>query len=378
MSLLRIAAAILSVSAPSSVPPPPPLSEGAENGPKRLPAIISFRPGSVACGGKRIAPIRTIQPWPAGAVLPGGGVGQPIRTATVHFRIGPDGRPLNINETLGRQGFPANTSDIVPAFSLWRFPAGREQADCEAEFQATAVPVAAADPEMLYRYQALERMHWPGVNSTVERAAFDRLKPPGDCFDKEHPRPRPHILAYPDFRVIPQEPGTVSYVAFTFDIDDQGRPTSVRLVSSDGNVALERQGTEALGNSRFFSGVRTGCLWFYWRSSGDPVSPPPAPVEGAFQPATSTCEGREWERLEKSFPDQFRYRGIEGWAIVGFDLAPWGEVGNLKVLAAEPAAGFGSQAKRILASAKAKPSPSGRTGCISKIFFKLPVREAEE
>ena len=34
-------------------------------------------------------------------------------------------------------------------------------------------------------------------------------------------------------------------------------------------------------------------------------------------------------------------RAIEGWAVIAFDVAPWGGTGNVRVVASEPAADFG-------------------------------------
>jgi TonB family protein len=73
------------------------------------------------------------------------------------------------------------------------------------------------------------------------------------------------------------------------------------------------------------------------------------------------------------FPPEFERRGIEGWAVVRFDIAPWGGVGNVAVVAAEPAAAFGQQAVQIVGAARKAPSARGYTGCMARVLFKLPV-----
>ena len=65
-------------------------------------------------------------------------------------------------------------------------------------------------------------------------------------------------------------------------------------------------------------------------------------------------------------------RRIEGWAVVRYDAAPWGEIGNVTVLAAQPSADFGTQAQVVLRSAKVAPSESGFTGCVERVRFVMP------
>ena len=73
-----------------------------------------------------------------------------------------------------------------------------------------------------------------------------------------------------------------------------------------------------------------------------------------------------------NFPEPFRRRPFEGWAVVRYDVAPWGATGNIEVLASEPAAAFGEQAKRVIASATKAPLSSGMAGCVDRVLFRLP------
>ncbi|PKP91061.1 MAG: hypothetical protein CVT77_13320 [Alphaproteobacteria bacterium HGW-Alphaproteobacteria-16] len=91
------------------------------------------------------------------------------------------------------------------------------------------------------------------------------------------------------------------------------------------------------------------------------------------------CRAGAWQRPPaSSYPAAFRRRAIEGWAIVSFDLAPWGATGNFKVLVSEPADTFGQQAQQNLARAHAYPSSSGAKGCVVKIVFRMPDRDADQ
>lgn len=55
--------------------------------------------------------------------------------------------------------------------------------------------------------------------------------------------------------------------------------------------------------------------------------------------------------------------------MIAFDVAPWGQTGNVRVLAAEPAAEFGDAAQQIIRGAVKPPSPTGYTGCVERVRY---------
>ena len=97
------------------------------------------------------------------------------------------------------------------------------------------------------------------------------------------------------------------------------------------------------------------------------------PEEASFRPADATCPAQaEWAVSPTlTYPDNFRRRGIEGWAMIGYDVAPWGATGNVRVLATQPSDEFGAQAMRIITTAKRVPSATGYTGCVDRVSFKM-------
>ena len=107
-------------------------------------------------------------------------------------------------------------------------------------------------------------------------------------------------------------------------------------------------------------------------------SPVPAALTalGSFRVLPDTCSGEpKWAFLPplgSYFPAAFRRRGIEGWAVVRFDVAPWGETGDVEVLASEPADAFGKAAARLIASARKAKAGRGDVGCVEKVLFKMP------
>ncbi|RZM34116.1 MAG: energy transducer TonB, partial [Sphingomonas sp.] len=90
----------------------------------------------------------------------------------------------------------------------------------------------------------------------------------------------------------------------------------------------------------------------------------------------ATCPaGRDWTTPPiLIFPEAYRRRSIEGWAIVTYDLAPWGEPGNIHAVAAEPSADFGAQAEAVVRGARLPASDRGATGCVDRVIFKIGQR----
>lgn len=347
-------------------PPPPPIVTTAPN---PIPALTAYRAGEARCGGTAQKPLLTEAPLPTGTFVAPGEVLKPL-PIKLGFRIDATGRPLSIKAPIGGAYGP----DVPAAFAAWRFAPGAERSDCEIEFAPVTAPVSTADLATVHRYLALLGAQRQGPHPAVGRAAFERAKPPGDCLD---PPPNVRLRAYPAFEAIPQPPGTMSYSFLQFDIDSKGRPTNIRVVTSDGNAALDRQSADAIARSRFEPAARRGCNYPYYRRQPEPMKAPEAPSADAFRPEAATCpkEQGPWASMPKlTFPPEFGRRAIEGWAVIGYDLAPWGATGNVRVLASEPADAFGLQAVRIVAQARRAPAASGYAGCTTLVRFVLPLR----
>lgn len=338
---------MLAAAAAAQGIPPAPRVHGSRE------MLTTWRVAEMLCGGEPIRPVQPPEPYPAVDWRENGG---DVRLA---FRIDATGRPLGIE---GGGGF-GDASDLAPALAASRFAAGEERRDCTVEFSATRTPIAEApvSDSMAYTIFPLGQ---------PSRAVWDRVRQADTTCVA--PPPALRNRAYPDFDAIPQPPGTTSWSMVGHDIDARGRPTNVRVVAGAGNAALDRASIDAVEASRFGPDARTGCLYPYWRRG--PVLPaPPAPEAASMRPSGSTCPADvQWARKPAlSFPEPFRRRGIEGWALIGFDLAPWGETGNIRVVAAEPAAAFGQQGVSIIRTAAAPPSGSGHTGCTVLVRFAM-------
>lgn len=370
--------ALFAVAIAELLPPPiivPPGPNGSTTA--MVSSITRFLPGEVRCDGATIAPVLREEPLPVGSRRPTTlptGIASPPASIALEFRIDATGRPLTI-----RTADPPSPSylldmrDVVPAFAAWRFAPGAERRNCTVAFAVRSEPLGTAELSTLYRYLALQRPGLPGFSFPVGRAAFDRLRPAGSTCSDE---PSVRLRAYPPFEEIPQAAGTRSHSFLAYDIDASGRPRNVRLLGSGGNAELDRASIAAIGDSRFAPEARTGCTYYYYRNLSEPMAAPATPEPATFKTADSDCPDDRnfaWSKLpDLSFPAEFAARNTEGWAVVRFDVAPWGEVGNVTVAAAEPAAAFGERAQSVVRAAKKNVSDRGYRGCVTRVVFKLP------
>ena len=366
LSLLALAS-----QAPPPVPPPPPIvAVGADLGS----AIVSFRAGRASCQGGEETLLLNEPPLPV--VTAWGPLTPAPAPVILRFRIDAGGRPLSIAEEPRTEGAGPYFSrrDVIPAFAASRFTQGQERSGCTITYEVSAQPVEQAELATLYRFVALQ----PAPAFALRRAIFERTTPAGStCF--REPRGNVRLRAYPAFEEIPQAPGTLSYSFVGFDLDEAGQPQNVRLLGSGGNAELDRQSLDAVRRSRFSPVAKRGCTYSYWRRQAEPLQAPEPPPE-AYPPDSSSCprDGSPWAYMPPlAFPPEFERRGIEGWAVVKFDVAPWGGVGNVKVLAAEPAAPFGQQAAQIVSGARRPPSVQGYTGCVTRVRFRIGESSAD-
>ncbi len=330
------------------------------------PQLLLLRAGEARCNGRVERPVLAEQPSPE-IVTSGPFAVSSGQTLRLTFRIDQSGRPLSISEPAGANPWiVASARDALPAFAGWRFAPGAERTDCEISFGVDFVPVADASLSDLHRLLTLGQ-----TSGAPRRAAWERALPPGStCFS---PGPSVRSQAFPAWETIPQAPGTASYSLVGFDIDARGRPIHLRIADSSGNAELDRQSLDAVRQSRFAPEARRGCTFPYWRRPTEPVAAPAMPEEEALRAPDANCprDGQPWaQQPQQVFPSTLQRRYLEGWAVLSYDVAPWGELGNIRVLAAEPVARFGTHAVSLLRSARQHPG-AGKTGCTYRFRFLL-------
>lgn len=333
--------------------------------------VLLWRAGTASCiaaDGESFAiqPSDLIEPHPITALTPS--VPAPI---SLTFDLDADGRPFNIRSNAP----PASrylARELMPALRATRFAAGTEgTADCRITYTASAEPFDALDIATLARYGAVPRQQ-------LTQAAWQRIAP-GDC--RDNPRLAPLLRAYPDWRKIAARPGTRNWSYVRYDVDAAGTPVKIETAISAGDPALDAEVRAAFAQSRFAGGPRTGCGAVLWRDPGT-IPAPPIPPAGTY-PENPACEiDDRWARAPQlTYPDTYRQRAIEGWAIVRFDVAPWGQIGEITVLEAQPTTEFGDAAVNVLRNARFKPMAGGLSGCVDRVIFRMrpdPAAPPEE
>jgi hypothetical protein len=342
----------------ASVPAPPVIAGPA------APSLVSWTVDGIACDdGAQPAFVRAPDPVPT----LGYGYDARVPTLTAIFRIDVEGRPLGV----ARQGteFVAGADDVLPALVAARFGGGAPHRACSVRFVSVRQPVATAAPELAMAYTLFP------AYSPAPRAVWERTRPVGStCFE---PAAAPLLRAFPDFKAMPGESGLRGWSMVGFDLDANGRPLRPHVVAGTGFAPLDAASVKAVAASRFEKGARTGCLYPYYRNA-QMLAPPPAPETESLKPAGATCP-RDLPFVKApvlTFPDNYRRRSIEGWAVMAYDVAPWGAIGNIRVLAAEPAAEFGEAGRRVLADATKPAGTTGYVGCVDKVVFRMGYARA--
>lgn len=285
--------------------------------------------------------------------------------ATFSFTLGEAGRPLSITQE--EDGQPRTfTPDLAPALAAAQFAPQPRATTCHVTFTQTATPVEEAALGDLVALRIYDR------RARIPKRAWDRFAP-GGCHAT-----RLRLLEHhnPDYRKLPKLPGAPQWTFLTYNIDEDGQPLAIKTVESSGSDALDLAARAATADSRWVDGdPRTGC-WRYNYTAADVIEAPQAPDTGQYGESPAPCESDDrWAKPPRLvYPTFYQRRGIEGWAVLRYDVASWGEIGNVELIDAQPTRELGEQARRVLESAQYKPVAGGLTGCIERVSFVLPLR----
>lgn len=352
---LRLAAlALVAPQANSPVPPPivtlPPT-------PARQ--LLAWMPGAATCGGRPVAAVGMRRPYLA-LTYPSADTPKPVEYG---FRLDAAGRPLSIARTTPANVYVPFGDDIGPSLAASRFVAGGERNDCRISYTARRTSYAETSLDDLISYTLNP------IGGRLPREGWAAIFPASATCDKP-PRPAPLTQVFPDFDKVAGTPGVRDWTMLAYDLDAAGAPTGIRVLSGTGNAALDAAGAAALAASRYTNGPKTGCRFPYYRAPAV-LAAPDAPEKAASRPAASTCpRDIAWiKRPPLRYPEPYRRRSIEGWAMIAFDVAPWGGTGAIKVLASEPSADFGVAASQLIREGTITVSDAGFTGCVERVRF---------
>lgn len=247
----------------------------------------------------------------------------------------------------------------MPSLRASRFAAGAPQTGCRITYTPHHVAVEELTVPELARIGAA-----PGVRLTPQQR--DRLGG-GDCNASRWPDAL--VGVFPDWRRVPGLEGARKWSWVGFDIDAEGVPANVAVVASSGHAELDAEGLRAARESRFAAGPRAGCVTSWWRNPVV-IPAPPAPAESSFAGYRNCKASRPWAVAPRlDYPQPYKERAIEGWAMLGFEVGADGAIGNVTVLAAQPSAEFGTAGKGVLQSARFEPGAQAQTRCIERISF---------
>lgn len=353
--VLALGAPALAVPPPS--PPPPPISTSSPATPSP-PLVLNWRVSDVTCAnGARIVPAHFVSPDPQASVARFANGAEPV---TITFAIDADGRALDMTAAVEPR-FRSLTRDLMPSLRASRFAVDGPQTGCTISYTPEAHDIAEAPLETLARFGVAQRLRIP-------KEAWDRIAS-GDCRDT--PRAAPLSRSYPDFRKLARPEGERHWAYVTYDLDADGVPANLAVPLTSGYPELEAEARAAVAAGRYAGGPRTGCVQAWW--TGPEIIPaPPIPPKDETR-GNPACDIKDrWEREPRLvFPANYRQRTIEGWAIVRYDVAPWGEIGGIEVLDAQPSSEFGEAAVNVIRNARLKQPESGLKGCVDRVIFRI-------
>jgi hypothetical protein len=343
MTFLMLLTGAVAVGDLPPAPPPPTAQQ----------VLMRWMPGEVRCGGGVLAGARALRPhtslsWSSVIRVP----------MSYRFRIDEAGRPLSIAREA--QVWVDGAEDVAPSLAASRFAPGAAR-DCTITYTAEPLPIPTVPVADLISYSVTP------LNGPLPDAGWDRVRPEGGDCNRE-PRAQWLIATSPDYERLPAPPGVRDWTLVGYDQDARGHAVEPHVLSGTRNVALDKAGIRAIAASRWTGGRRRGCLNPYLRQATRLA--PPANVDlDTLRPADANCTGdADWaEQPRLNYPEPWRRRAVEGWAIIAYDVAPWGATGNIRVLRAEPADEFGTAAASILSHARRAASATGHVGCVERV-----------
>ena len=344
-------------AATAALPPAPPIAVSTAapavvSGEQRL---LSWHPGEVRCEGMNAPRVITLR-RPLNSLAWGD---RPLASATFSFAIDASGRPLSIRREGGEPGWH---DELAPALASSRFAPGGARQRCTVSYAPRREALNEAPRVELASFMLHSRQ------SAMPRLGLDRLREGDGCAST--PGMQAIVRVYPDLKDVPPTPGVPDWTLVGFDVRPDGRPSAVRTVAGTGNAALDAAAITALTASRFNAGpLRKQCV-LPFRHRPATLAAPPAP--NIAEPANGPCaRDGGWAIAPKlDYPHPYRMRAIEGWAVLDYDVASWGAIGNVRIIEAQPSEDFGISAKAKLERAR-RPAGPGATGCRTRVRYAM-------
>lgn len=333
--------------------PPPPIVSVVQPSEPTERRIVVWKTGPIRCAEGAVASAGLLVPMPTPLIRVAAGESG----VTLSFDIDPDGRPYAITGKID-QATRFAASDLMPSLRASRLGVSGARRGCTLTYTPEVRSLADASLETIARFGVARR-------ARIEKASWDRFAS-GNCRDSRSPALL--LQAFPDWRKLEARPGDWGWTYVRYDIDAEGLPVNVATVLGSGDPKIDSAGVEAIAATRFAGGPRRGCVYAWWRGPEVVPAPPVAPAKG--NPACDIAD--RWERAPRLvYPPSYQGRAVEGWAVLRFDVAPWGEIGAIEVMEAQPTAEFGPAAQAVLQAARFKPIETGLKGCVDRVIFRI-------
>lgn len=293
-----------------------------------------------------------------------------------------DIRPASMSApTSAPSASPVIISTAIPteqeqaALAAWRFDGPRR--DCSLTIRYAAKPLVEASKGDLLRYFAVTRTRGPIRDAVAARLAG----PDADCGGERRGGRSPRTVSFPDYKIGQRPPpGGRAWTVVRWGMDAEGRAVDVETLGSSGDTVFDAETRRAVSETVVEGGAPLrGCVANFYRI-GERLPAPDTPQRD--EDPLQNCPAEIGERFRtraapETFPAAFRDRGIEGWALVRFDLATWGQVGNVEVIDAQPAAAFGDSGRRTVQTGRAEPSNSHGVRCVVPVRYVLPTNPVD-
>lgn len=326
------------------------------------PALLISREATLRCDGRRVKPLYDEPLSPQFSAAPS----LSEREASTHvltFSVDADGRPRSIHPAPTNPPRLIQSDDAQATLAAYRFASGAPRANCAMTIRQMPRLLTEAGAERLAFAYAVDRSRPAALAGALAQDG-------DDCSDRD--RPRPAVAGYPSPDAGRVPPGGRAWTTTRWNVDPEGRTTDIETIASSGHPEIDAEARRAVAATSFQpGGPRRGCI-NSWTPRGEPLTdtPEPEPTGDPLQ----NCPAELRARLmpgRTTYPPAFQRRSIEGWAIVRFDIASWGQTGAVEVLDAQPAAAFGDAARSIIRARQAPPGHVAGVRCIDRVIFRM-------
>lgn len=392
VTLAAIPALVLSASAQAQVsfqPPSPPAAKSqvftleakdgvtCANGTLAWPAAFTFPAGLMAQRPTPSVSSGNDEPIVVSADTPRAPQAKSPKVYTLSFDVLTNGRMTNIRPT-GNEYLLYN-NEFLPAWAAgWNLGVQEKTlTGCKMTWTVKTDYTPEAARPLAYEAGQLRNIT-PGLRLTDPRTP--------DC--KEADR-RIKSRAYPDARAFRKAPGRPQWGVVRYDISASGKVKPAGVVRASGEAEILSAIEKAIGQRTFHAGEPAAeCLTSLAIA---PATLPPETGTGELSalnkgpkdsgdideqktcPADVRREVMTFTYRSEYYPTQAKRLGIEGVAMLTFDVAPWGQM-RLKSSWSHPLPQFGQAATRMLQQSTFKASDRGLSDCRLLIRF---VREKD-